>query len=113
MNDSEITVKRPLSITVICILGILGGILTILMLLSSIPEKIGAWYPPYLAVTALIGLVIVIGLWFMKKWAVYSYIGLAVTNQIVFIIMGVWNFMSIFIPLIVIVFLLKNISKMK
>jgi hypothetical protein len=53
-----------------------------------------------------------VGLWMMKKWAAYTYTGLVVINQIVLIVMGVWNILALLIPAVVVFFALKNISKM-
>lgn len=113
MSDTTIIQKRPLSITIICILGFIGGILVILVLFSPMTEYVPSWYPPYLGFTALVGFISLIGLWFMKKWGAYSYIGLTMLNQIVALTMGAWNFMVLLIPLIVIVISLSHISKMK
>jgi len=104
--------KRPTSITVISVLGFIGAIITVPLIFSPIAKQIGSWYPPYLALSAAIGLVCMIGLWMMKKWAAYTYTGLVGINQIVLIAMGVWNIMALAIPAIVIFFALKHSPKM-
>ena len=104
--------KRPSSITFICVLGFIGAILTVQLVFSSAARQIGSWYPPYLAFSALIGLVCMIGLWLMKKWSVYAYAGLALLNQVVLLVMGRWNIMALLIPAIVIIVGYKHLSKM-
>ena len=66
METTETVVEkksRPLIITVVCIVGFLGIIAT----------EIGAWYPPYLAASGIVGLACMIGMWMMKRWSVLGY----------------------------------------
>lgn len=104
--------KRPVVITVICILGFIGAAVTIPMIFSDIAKAIGAWYPPYLAFTTVIGLACMVGLWMMKKWGIIVYAGFFAVNQVVLLTMGVWNVLSLIIPAIVIVIGLLQFSKM-
>ncbi|MGB3493606.1 MAG: hypothetical protein WBA57_12815 [Elainellaceae cyanobacterium] len=104
--------KRPTSITVVCIIGFIGALLTVPLIFSPLVQQIGAWYPPYLGFSAVVGLACMVGLWMMKKWAAYTYIGFFALNQVVLLAMGSWNVMALLIPAIVIFFVLKNVSKM-
>ena len=104
--------KRPVSITVICIIGFIGALITFPMVFSTTAKQVGAWFPPYLLFSALTGLACMTGLWMMKKWAAFTYTGFVVLNQIVSFKMGVWNIMALVLPVIVIFFALKNVSKM-
>ncbi len=110
--DDQVAKKRPTSITVMCIIGLFGALVTIPLIFSSIAQSIGAWYPPYLAFSALVGAACMVGLWMMKKWAVYVYIVFCGINQIVLLVMGVWNFMALILPAIVIFFMLRKVSQM-
>jgi len=104
--------KRPTAITIICILSFSGAVFIIPTIFSDIVKQVGSWYPPYLGFSAVVGLVCMIGLWQMKKWAAYTYTGFVVLNQIVLLSMGVWNFMALIIPAIVIVIVLTYINIM-
>ena len=104
--------KRPVAITIICVLGFIGAAITVPIIFSSIASSIGAWYPPYLAVSAVVGLACMVGLWMMKKWAVFTYTGLLALNQVVMMAMGIWNVFALVIPLIVVVIAFMNLSKM-
>jgi len=75
-------------------------------------RSIGAWYPPCLAISAVIGLVCMIGLWMMKKWSIILYTAFVVVNQLVMLAMGAWNVLALLIPAIVIVVGLSQFSKM-
>ena len=100
MNDEVVKIKRPVSITVICIIGFTGGIISIPLIFSSNARQIGSWYPPYLALGVIIGLLSMVGLWTMKKWAAFLYIGFVILNQIVLLAMGVWNIMALIMKMV-------------
>lgn len=110
--ETQASEARPTSITVICIIGFLGALITVPLIFSPIAGQIGSWYPPYLAFSAVVGLACMIGLWKMKKWAAFLYTGFMILNQIVLLSMGVWNIFALLIPAAVIFFALKNLNKM-
>lgn len=104
--------KRPIAITIICVLGFIGAAVSVPLIFSATARSIGAWYPPYLAVCSIAGLACMVGLWLMKKWSVFAYAGLLAINQVVLMAMGVWNIFALVIPLIVVVVAFMNLSKM-
>lgn len=109
---SEPGARRPLAITIICIVGFLGAVVTVALLFSSIPRSIGPWYPPLLGFSAVVGLACMVGLWHMKKWAVYTYTAFALCNQVVLLVMGIWGVTALVIPALVIAFMWANVAKM-
>jgi len=104
--------KRPVVITVICIIMVIGAIFVIPAIFSDMARSIGAWYPPCLAISAVIGLVCMIGLWMMKKWSIILYTAFVAVNQVVMLAMGAWNVLALLIPAVVIVVGLSQFSKM-
>lgn len=112
VNEIVENAKRPIIITVICVLGVIGGLITVPVIFSPIAREIGAWYPPFLALSAVIGLICMIGLWQMKKWAAYTYTGFAAFGQVAMLVMGIWSISSLLIPGIIVVIVLANVSKM-
>ena len=104
--------SRPAAITVICIIGFLGLIPAFLLIFSPASSSIGVWYPPFLALASVSGLVSFIGIWLMKKWGVYAYTGLTSLSQIVLLAKGVWSPVALLIPLVVIVLGFSNLKKM-
>ena len=115
MNDTSTPTppaKRPVAITVICILGFIGAALSIPLIFSSAAQSIGSWYPPYLGASSVVGLICMFGLWNMKKWSVFVYTLLVVVNQVVLFSMGLWNPFALLIPVIVIAIAFANLSKM-
>jgi len=105
--------KRPIAITVICIIGFIGAVLTIPMLFSSTVQGIAPWYPPLLAVSAAIGLACMIGLWMMRRWAVYTYTAFAAVTQVIMFSTGLWNPIGLIIPLIIIIVMFIYLPRMR
>ena len=56
MNETSEKAKRPTSITVICVVGFIGALLAIPLIFSPISQQIGAWYPPYLGLSVVVGI---------------------------------------------------------
>jgi len=112
MNETIEKAKRPISITIICVLGFVGALISFPLVFTPIARQIGTWYPPYLGFSAIVGLACMVGLWMMKKWAAYTYTGFVVLNQFVLLATGLWTIMALLIPAIVIFFALRNVSKM-
>jgi len=106
-------VARPTVITVICVIGFIGGLFTIPLVFSDIARKVGAWYPPYLAFSSLVGFGCMIGLWKMRRLAVFTYTGFVALNQIVMLAMGVWSIFALVIPSIFIGIMFAQLSKMR
>jgi len=94
---------RPTAITVICILGFIGAAFTVPLLFLPTTWKIAPWYAPYLAVAAGLGLVCMLGLWKLRRWALVLYTAFAAVNQIVLIATGLWNPMALGVPAAVVV----------
>jgi hypothetical protein len=95
-------IARPVPITVICVLSAIGVVLVVPMIFSEVARAIGAWYPPYLALSAIVGAACAVGFWLMRRWALYLYTAVFVINQIVLLTMGVWSIFALIIPGIVV-----------
>ena len=93
---------RPVPITVICVLSAIGAVLVIPMIFSEAARMIGAWYPPYLALSAVVGAACTVGFWLMRRWALHLYTAMLVINQVVLLMMGVWTIMALILPAIVV-----------
>ena len=114
-NQNEATPRKQRTpiITVICVLGFVGAIITVPLIFSDTAASIGSWYPPYLGLSAILGFVCMVGLWQMKKWAVYLYITVVLLNQVVLLAMGVWSIGAIVIPGIVAALAFSQLDKME
>ena len=112
MTENPVTSKRPGAITAICVICFCGFIVSLLALLSPFVAQIGAWYPPFLAVSIAVGVASTIGFWKMKKWSVYLYSGFFVIGQIVMLATHTWHWAGLVLPMIVIGVLLRHLKKM-
>ncbi len=111
--------NRPVAITVICVIGFIGALLSVPLLLAVLSGAVNTgvalpgWYGPYLGLSIVIGLVSMIGLWMMKKWGAILYAVLFLVNQIVLFTAGLWSPFALLIPLIVIAVAFSQFSKME
>jgi hypothetical protein len=105
--------KRPVPITIVCIIGFIGVIATVPLMLSDAASSIAPWYPPALGVSALIGLTCMIGLWMMRKWAVYAYTAFFAITQGILIATGLWSVSALVLPAVVIVVMFVYLSRMR
>ncbi|NCT55976.1 hypothetical protein GW755_03990 [bacterium] len=110
--DTKKLASRPISITIICILGFLGILPSVFLVFSEAAKSIGSWYPPYLGLSIVFGLISFTGMWLMKKWGAYLYSGFFLLNQILMIYMGVWNIFALVLPGVVVGVALYNLKKM-
>src|SRR5277367_6366623 len=91
---------RPIPITILCILSAIGVVFVIPLIFSDAARSIGAWYPPCLAASAIIGAACTVGFWLMRRWALHLYTAMAVINQIVLLATGIWTIMALILPAI-------------
>jgi hypothetical protein len=87
---------------VVCVVCAIGVLFVIPMLFWQAVWAIGAWYPPLLALSAIIGAACMVGFWLMRRWALYLYSAMFVANQVVLVTMGLWTINALILPAIVI-----------
>ena len=100
---SQPTSKRPVIITVICIIGFIGALFTIPIVFTSFASAVGAWYPPFLGLSAIVGIASFIGLWRMRLWGLYLYLVMFLVAQVVMIATHVWSPLAPILPIIVLI----------
>jgi len=105
-------VIRPPAITIICVVGFAGALLSIPMFFSPVGRTIGTWYLPYLFFSVVLGVACMVGLWQMRKWAVYTYTVFMVLNQLVLYSFGIWDIKAVLLPAVVVFFLIRHVAKM-
>jgi hypothetical protein len=91
---------------------LVGALPNLALVFSDAAKTIAPWYPTYLGVATAIGIACAIGLFKMMKWAAYLFIAHFIVVQIVLVSSGQWNPLSL-IPLILIIFIVKQIPHMK
>ena len=102
-TPSQPTNKRPVIITVICIIGFIGALFSIPIVFTSFASNVGAWYPPFLGLSAIVGIASFIGLWRMRSWGLYLYLVMFVVAQVVMIAMHIWSPLAPILPIIVLI----------
>lgn len=118
MKDSSYqSIKRPLVITIFCLLGFISlpwVLLSVIMpeVREGLIQQYGQLYIWTLSISSTLGLAGLIGLWKMKKWGVYIYAAMALLSTASGWYNGVaFNFGYVF-PLVVMVIAWANINKM-
>lgn len=108
--------KRPSSITLICVLGLIVTLEIFWAVLypsiSSTLQRLGLGFTLYLAFSAVTLLACMIGLWFMKKWAIYIYTGFVFISQVALFAMRRWNLGALLLPAIILYIGYKHLSEM-
>ncbi len=112
MENIEAKPKRPLSITLISLLGIYGGFQGFYMAFSSGVENSDTSTAIYFAFFGVNYVLCSIGFWLMKKWAVYLFVGFELIAQIILLSIGHWNIMTLLLPALVMYPAYKNFPKM-
>jgi hypothetical protein len=103
--------KRPVVITVICILYFCF-IALIIPALARNTTTVKSFSFLMVTVYLLTTVICIIGLWKMQKWAVYSFIALTILAQVFTLSTGNWNLTTNIIPTICSVILLFHLKKM-
>lgn len=71
---TAITRKRPVLISIVCILGYIAVIGYFIGVFAPNIKKLGALYPALLGLIVAANFISVIGVWNMKRWGVNLYI---------------------------------------
>jgi len=106
--------RRPIILTIVCILNIAGAILNLVRGFFVSPSKHGEWYLPLLAISGMVAIVAMVGVWRMRRWGVYTYIGLCFLAQIALIAMlGYFNWTALLLRCAVVAILLVYFRRMR
>ena len=102
LDSKQNRISTPSFIYIVCILGVLGSIPTLLLWTTEVAYMVGQWYLSFLLISSLLIWLTLIGVWEMKKWAAIAYtIIIFVTQIVLFKYNVIWSYTSIIIPAIV------------
>ena len=97
--------KRPLVITIVCVIAFLALGFSVFMLPSlyrTLTMTYGSWYGPVWLASLVLSVASLIGYWRMKKWGVFLYIGTAVTSMMLGLQQGLpFTWVGLAAPLLV------------
>src|SRR3990172_9837020 len=70
----EIVRKRPVILTIICIIGILWSLGNFISVFSPFIKKISDWTPAIYGIIVALQFISFIGVWYMKRWGAMLFI---------------------------------------
>src|SRR6266850_1778411 len=91
--------KRPVAVTVICVLGFISFVLIGLLASKILVRDTYAFQPYYLALNAVVVLSCTLGLWRMQRWAVFAYAVFSVADQILQLTIWTWHPVGTILPI--------------
>jgi hypothetical protein len=85
--------KRPKVLTLICVLGFIGVILSIPSIFSPFTKRLGMWFPALFGAIVACHFIALIGIWHLKRWGVELYVGTFLASMIVSTLIEDFDFM--------------------
>lgn len=115
-KQSDETVKRPILLSILCILGFFGVAINSLQYVSNMSglgSLHGEWFPIAMFFMIAIKLVGLIGLWNMRAWGVYIFTFSILLDIVMSMIMGIeaFAFILLIVPILMIVYGFTLIAK--
>ena len=104
--------KRPVILTIVCILGVLASLGSFIFVFSPFVRKIGNWAPALFGLIIALRFIAFIGIWHMKKWGVMLYTVIFFSDILFAIIASDVNYISIVFGTIFIIFFLVFYRRM-
>jgi len=107
--------KRPVIITIVCIIGYLAVLITFPQVFSPPVKKLGMFVPALFGVLVSAQFIACVGIWYYKQWGVQLYLLVFFAKTLFFLLTEQTGFSFYFgaaISLISIVLLLKHYPKM-
>ena len=103
--------KRPLSISIICVLSGIGALLILCISWLPVAEsEITLFEILVLNLISIASLIVSVNLWRMKKWAAYSFVAIQILNIV--LSLEQFSLIAVLVQALYISFVLKHVSKM-
>ena len=104
--------KRPVILTIVCIVGILWSLMNFIFVFSPFIKKISSWTPAIYGIIVALQFISFIGAWHMKRWGVLLFIS-AFTCKVIFsIAIKDVSYVGIGLALTIIIFFLVFYRRM-
>jgi uncharacterized membrane protein (DUF2068 family) len=107
--------KRPLIITIICIVGYTSVVFSFPQVFSPAVKKLGLFMPALYGILVAAHFISCVGLWFFKQWGAQLYLVSFFAKTLFFMLtnqMGVLFYINALLSLTFILILLKHYPKM-
>ncbi len=97
------TFKRPVLLSIVCILGFIWIVFSFPSVFSPSIKKMGDWYPALFGLIVASSFISYIGLWHMKRWGVQLFLITFFIKETILVVVQDVNFMGIFFSILFIV----------
>lgn len=104
--------KRPVLLTIICIIGYIWVVFSFISVFSPGVKKLGDWYPALFGLVVALTFISFIGIWHMKRWGVNIFIATFFFKQILHVLTDNVSYVGIALSAIFIIFFLVYYRKM-
>jgi uncharacterized membrane protein (DUF2068 family) len=108
----EIVRKRPVILTIICILGILWSLINFIFVFSPFIRKISEVAPAIYGIIVAVQFISFIGIWHMKRWGVHLFISSFFAKTIFSMMIDDVSYVGIVLSTIFIIFFLIFYKRM-
>lgn len=104
--------KRPVLLTIVCVLGFIWIVFSFPGVFSPSVKKMGDWFPALYGLFVAANFMSFIGIWHMKRWGAALFIINFFVKEMVFILAEDISYIGIFFSLFFIVSILFHYKKM-
>ena len=94
--------KRPLLITIICIIGFIWIVFSLPAVFSPLVKKLGDWYPALFGLIVASSFIAYIGVWNMKRWGCSLFIITFFIKEILLVLINDINYVGIVVSVFII-----------
>ncbi|MBL7889779.1 MAG: hypothetical protein JNL24_09510 [Bacteroidia bacterium] len=107
-----IQIKRPVLLTVVCIIGFIWVVVSLPGVFAPEVKKIGDWMPAIFGFIRASMFISMIGVWYMKRWGVRLFIIVFFIKESVFLLIDNTNYFSIVLSIFFISSMLAYYKRM-
>jgi hypothetical protein len=109
-----IKVKRPVIISIVCVIGWLMVVSSFIYAFSPNVKKIGEFYPAIYSFVVCLQFISFVGIWYMKKWGLHLFIASFFLKNILLVFMNTFFYgdITFLIGIIFIIILLFYYKRM-
>lgn len=98
--------KRPLLLSIACVLGFAGIVISFPNIFSPFIKQLGIWYPAIFGSIISARFMALVGVWFLKKWGAILFVCVFIINEVMRLLVDDVSYIEIvFSAFISIVFL--------
>lgn len=83
--------SRPAFLSILCVLGLAGCFLKMILVISPVVQSHGRLYAVYLSLSSVVMIACLAGFWMMKRWAFWGFLAYVAVDQTVYWHMGYWD----------------------